>query len=396
LSRKRKSGTDVSDLRVIACGFFLEGYPRYDTIWEAMSHLGLRGLIDLRDRVVVDSQQVDKLHAVQGEGRFHQITGRIRSAFRLSAYAASIMRTARREKADIIYIFPSNFFLTICLGLSKPFHHARVYFDLYTSGYSAAKTHSPGKFKIAEAYTLEFLSSKLADQLICLTPEYVGYLGKLYGIRPDKLNVVRDGIQDIWLDQAVHNGREDHHAVRVLYWGNYLVFHGLDLILDSAEELKDENIEFVFCGKGGQDVWVREEAGRRKLSNVIFKGFIPTTEELIQQVDSADIALGHLRVMHDNYLAESNKLKQGMARGKPVITVWTRQKEDLYGTRDNPVPPLVQIKPGPGALTAAIRELANNRERARWIGENARLMEKKLHSVNAITPSLGDAFTKAL
>jgi glycosyltransferase involved in cell wall biosynthesis len=168
------------------------------------------------------------------------------------------------------------------------------------------------------------------------------------------------------------------------------------MILDSAEELKGENIEFVFCGKGDREAWVREEVRRRNLSNVVFKGFIPTTEELIQVVDSADIALGHLRDIHDIRLSAANKQMQGMARRKPVISVWTKQQEDLYQTKDNPLPPLIQIESETKALTEAIRDLVNNPEKAEQIGNIARSTVERFHGIEAVTSALKESLRKAL
>ena len=393
--QRESSKGGVSTLRLIACGSFIEGYPRYDTLWQALSRLGLQQLIDLREKITVGSEELDRLRAEQNKGALRRIPGEIRSAFRLLRNAVSVTRTARRGKTDIIFVFPANFFLTICLGILKVFHGARVYFDLYTSAYSAARTHTPTRLRIVRAYILEFLSSLFADRLICLTPEYARYYRKLYKMRADKFSVIPDGVQDIWLEEPAHTKQGVHHAKRVIYWGNYLAQHGLEMILDAAEQLKDENIEFILCGRGNRETWVREEIKRRNLDKIVLKGFIPTTEGLIRIVDSADVVLGHLRDMHDTPLSASNKLKQGMARGKPVITVWTKQKEDLYQTKDNPVPPFVQIKPAAEELTRAIRDLAANPQRAKQIGEIARSTVKRLHGIEAITSALRERLKTA-
>lgn len=386
----------VSDLRVLACGFFLEQYPRFDTLWEALSRLGLQQLIDLRDKRVLNDEYFEKLRDDEGRSTFHKIVGKIHSLYYLSRYAISISKKARQEKVDIIFIFPVNLFLAVCLGMLKLLHGARVYFDLNTSAYSATRTHSPGSFQIAEVYILEFLSIKFADRLICPTPEYANYYKELYKTRDDKFSVVIDGVQDIWFEQPVDIVQEVHSTKRVLYWGNFLAQHGLDMILDSAEELRDDNVEFVFCGKGGKEAWLKEEIRRRNLSNVVFRGFAPTTEELIHIIDSADCTLGHLRNMHDTRLAPSNKVKQGMARRKPVITIWTRQKEDLYQTKDNPLPPLIQIEPGAKALTEAIREIVNNPQKAEQVGNIARSTVKRLHSIEVVTSALRESLEKTL
>lgn len=390
---KQKTGKkNISELKVLACGFFLEGYPRYDTVWEALTSLGFERLIDMREKMPVVSEKLDAMRAEQERSPFYRLGAAVRSAFRLTSRAVAIVQAARREKIDVIFIFPSNLFLAVCLGFSKWLHGARLYIDLYTSAYSAVKTHSPTGFKIAQAYALEWLAARLADRLICLTPEYAGYYTEVYKIRADKFSPVTDGVQNIWFDLPADTNPEARRPQRVLYWGNYLIQHGLDMILDSAEALKDENIEFIFCGKGRQESWVREEVRRRNLSNVVFKGFVPTTEDLIRVIDRSDIALGHLRALHDTALSGSNKMKQGMARGKAVITVWTAEKEKLYRTKDNPLPPILQIEPTAKALTEAIRYLTMNPEKMKQIGVIARAAVKSLHGAEAVTVAIKKSF----
>ena len=394
---KRKSGKMyISDLRILACGFFLEQYPRWDILWEGLSRLSFQQLIDLRDKRVFNDEYLENLRNEGCKSTFHRITRKIRSFYYLFRYAISISQMARQKKVDIIFVFPGNVFLVVCLGILRVLHGANVYFDLYTSEYSAAKAHSQGRFMVVQGYILEFLACRFADELICLTPEYANYYQNLYKVTDNKFTAVPDGVQDIWFDEPASISQEAYRSKRVLYWGNFLVQHGFDMVLDTAEDLRDENIELVFCGRGDKEAWVKEEVHRRNLSNIVFRGFIPTTKELIHIIDSADITLGHLKDMHDTGLSASNKMKQGMARGKSVITVWTKQKEELYQTKNNPFPPLIQIVPGAKSLAKAIMEIVNDPQKAERIGKAARSTVKRLHSVEAITSALKKSLEKAL
>ncbi len=393
-ARDTLSKLHISDLQIIACGFFLEGFPRNDTLWEALNRLDLKELIDLRDTMTLNSTQIDILWAMENERFFRKLTRKICSICRQFRQVIKIVRLVRRKRVDLIFLFHGNFFMTICLGTLRLIHGARVYFDLFCSAYSAERPETPRGFEIAEANILTLLSSRFADRLLCLTKEYASHYQYKYKIRPDRLSVVHDGVQSIWLDQPVYNNRATTRPKRVLYWGIFLAQHGLDMILDAAEELKGESVEFVFCGKGEGEYWAKEEVRRRNLDNVIFMGFIPTTEELIRVVDSADITFGHLRDMHDVQLSAALKQLQGMARSKPVIALWTKQKEDLYQTKDNPLPPVVQVEPQAKAITEAIKDLMNNPEKARQIGEIARSTVERLHSGEALASELKESLEK--
>lgn len=198
----------------------------------------------------------------------------------------------------------------------------------------------------------------------------------------------------MWFEEPVTISHENHHPKRVLYWGTFLIQHGLDIIVDAAEELRAEDIEFIFCGEGGKEAWVREEVLKRNLSNVVFEGYVPTTKELIHFVDSADVTFGHLKDTHDASLEPPCKTKQGMARGKPVITLWTKQMEDLYRTQNNPFPPLILINPDSKSLAEAIMEVIKNPLKAERIGDAARSTVKRLHGVEMVTSQLRKAFER--
>lgn len=371
-----KTKTDVSEPIVIACGIFLEGYPRYDTEWEALSHLSSKQLIDLRMKLDININPIKRP-----------------SIFQTLYYAVKIINNTRKKNADIIFIFSGNFLLTIVIGLTKFLHRATVYYDLYTSAYLSVRTHTPGLFNEIKTFFLEYLTSHLSDGLICLTIEYANFYQATYKIRRDKLSVIYDGVPGIWLEYPGGQEQKSSDKKRVIYWGNYLIHHGLEIVLDAAEKLQNEPIEFVFCGRGRFETAMREEAEQKNLKNIVFKGFIPTIEELIDIVDTADVVLGTFKDYHDTKFSTSNKLKQGMARCKPVITVWTQQQENDYGTKDNPFPAIVQIESNAGALVNAIKDLINNPSKARQIGENARIAVEKMHSVPALIPQMAKALS---
>jgi glycosyltransferase involved in cell wall biosynthesis len=393
MAEKRKSTIkSISNFKVITCGYSTEGFPRNDTLWEALSQLGLKELIDLRDNVVLTSEQIDIINAQKNLPILKKIGRKIVSLYHLYRKANTIIRLTRQKKVDVIFVFHGNFFLAIYLGMLKRFHGASVYFDLYCAAYSTKRTDNPRGFEVLETNILTFFSGKFAERLACLTEEYGDYYRRKYKMSAEKLVVIPDGIQNIWFTQPVDVSKKSHRRTRVLYWGIFIAQHGLDLILDAAEALKNEGIEFVFCGKGEGESRAKEEVHRRNLHNVTFKGFIPTTEELIRVVDSADITFGHLIDIHDVRLSAAIKQLQGMARSKPVIALWTKQKEELYETENNSLPSLVQVEPGAEALTETIRNLMQNPEKAELIGVNARKTVEMIHGIKAITDALKESF----
>jgi glycosyltransferase involved in cell wall biosynthesis len=406
MSRRKLGRTSIpiSDLRVLACGVALKQYPRDDTLWEGLTRVGFAKLIDLRrvqDYLDVYQKSINKKDAsrTKNRSRFRRIARQI--YLRHFTYILSILQTARKEKVDVIFIFPRNHYLAIYLWLLKPFCRVRVYFDLWNSGYSIAVSNSFGKIWTYLIGFQELLSIKLVNHLFTFTKEYTDYFQRTYKFASSKCSVVPLGVQSEWFEKPLNV--EDYSSdksylgtKRVLYWGTFLIQHGLDVVINAAEELKDEKVKFIFCGGGKKEAWIREEVRKRKLNNVVFKGFIPTTKELIHLVDSADVCLGFFRDTHDSSLMTPNKVLQGMARGKPVITLWSKQQEDMYQTKDNPFPPLILINPDSKSLAKAIMVVVEDPEKAGKIGDAARSTVKRLHGVEAVTSALRKGFEKSI
>jgi glycosyltransferase involved in cell wall biosynthesis len=392
--------TVLSDLRVLVCGTTQKQYPRDDTLWEGLSRLDVEKLIDMR-RVqdYIETRQAHLSGRSDKAGR--KVFSRLAFEIRVFRYALSIMRTARREKVNIVFVFSRNHHLAIVLGLLRFYHKASVYFDLHYSRYSAATANSFKKSTVVKNWINEFLCIRLANRLICLTEEYAEYYQRTYMTRINKFSVVHDGVQDVWFEEPASAGSTDnpegHKPMLVLYWGGFLIQHGLDIIIGAAEELKDKDIKFVLAGGGWREAYAREEVDKKRLSNVNLVGFIPTTRDLIHLVDRADVTLGQLKDTHDVRLAAANKTKQGMARCKPVIAIWTKQKEDLYRTEGNTCSSLIMIKNvDRDSLAKAILDIMCCPQEAKRIGNAAREVVEKIHRVEMIASALRESFRGAI
>ena len=69
----------------------------------------------------------------------------------------------------------------------------------------------------------------------------------------------------------------------------------------------------------------------------------------------------------------------------------SKKKEELYQTKDNLFPPIIQIRSEAKSLTKAIREIINNPEKAKKIGDIARSTVQRLHGIEAITSAVRES-----
>lgn len=356
-----KSDTNVKQAALI-CGYYVPGYPRY-----ASTKTALADMFEIRDMAkdVVSTSIVSRVKE-----------------------ATSVSREARRQKCSIIHVYPGNYLLTILLGALKPYHKSKVVFDIYQSASLVVRSHTKSRLQIFKMDSLEYLAAHAADILLCLSPEYRDYYHRKVRVQLNKLRIVMDGVNPSWVNQP-KKAKQSDGITRVIYWGNYLPHHDLPLVVDVARALqRRHDIRFVFCGTGDSKEDVRELA--KDLDNVEFKGKLPL-DELIDTVDSADIVLGHLKNISDTELSAANKQIEGMARGKPVIAAWSKQKENLYMTESKPQP-LILLRNPVAELANTIVDLADHPETAIQIGKKAKLIADEIHSQTKVNSAVREAF----
>jgi colanic acid biosynthesis glycosyl transferase WcaI len=182
-----------------------------------------------------------------------------------------------------------------------------------------------------------------------------------------------------WADAALHPADIPHDRFVVGYSGNLGRAHDAQTMLAAIRELRDDAaIEFVITGGGAQLDAIRAE----RLPNVRFEGYAPR-ERLSESLSGADAHLVTLLPALEGLIVPS-KFYGVLAVARPVLFV---------GAADGDLARIIRtydcgyvIEPGDGdTLAARIRELANDRDRARAMGlRGRRLYEEKFASQLAL------------
>lgn len=138
------------------------------------------------------------------------------------------------------------------------------------------------------------------DRIVTVGEGYRRGIHELYGVSPDKMSVVPNGI-----DPSLFTpGPRDNEIRRRQGWGNrfvllYLGTHGmaqaLDLVLEAARKLEsDPRFLFAFVGEGAEKDSLKRKAADRNLSNVQFIDQQPK-ERVPLYYDACDLGLVTLR-----------------------------------------------------------------------------------------------------
>lgn len=111
------------------------------------------------------------------------------------------------------------------------------------------------------------------------------------------------------------------NKVKVLYYGNYIRLHGLDFVLDSIARMENkDSFRFTFLGDGKDRTRITSKCRELGLAELIdFVDPVPESE-LADVISQHSVVLGIFGTSEKAETVIANKVWQGLACGKPVIT----------------------------------------------------------------------------
>jgi glycosyltransferase involved in cell wall biosynthesis len=291
------------------------------------------------------------------------------------------LRLLRKFKSvgdfDILWVgYPGQFDVFLAWVITR-FKRKPLVWDILMSIYLVALERNldqKSEFTVNMLHKIEKIAFKLPDLLIQDTRPYIEWLQKTYDIPPEKFRQVPIGVDDRNF-YVVPNFRQEDDIFRVVYYGTYIPNHGVEFILDAANILKDEeNIQFIFIGRGPDLPKAQLLANKYGLKNATFIDWMEKSE-LVQYVANADISLGTFSTTSQSLMTVHNKVYEGMAMKKVVLTGDSPAVRDQFIHKKNIF--LVNRKDGK-SLADGIRKLYKNPTLLSQIGENGNtlLLEK--------------------
>ncbi len=238
---------------------------------------------------------------------------------------------------------------------------------LYEASVIDRETVAPGSPQAALYRAVDWLNCRFAPAIFTDTQAHRAALRRVIGPAADRLGVVPVGADtDQW--QPRPDSLPSPARLTVHFFGTYIPFHGIEVILQAAQLLRDDpGLRFELVGRGQTYPAMRAEAERLALPNVEFVEMLPP-EALPDRVAQADICLGVFGKREKTDYVVPNKLYQYMALGKPVITAESAAVGEFFTPGEH----LLTIPPGDAAaLAAAIRRLADTPAERDRLGDAA-------------------------
>jgi glycosyltransferase involved in cell wall biosynthesis len=116
------------------------------------------------------------------------------------------------------------------------------------------------------------------SRIVVLGESMRAYLARQYGVDPARVAVIPNWAT---ISAPVEDRGMEEHAEEfvVMYAGNLGRLHDFETVLDAAGLLQNEPaVRFVIAGDGARAAWLHREVGRRRLSNVRLRSFLPDGE----------------------------------------------------------------------------------------------------------------------
>ena len=143
------------------------------------------------------------------------------------------------------------------------------------------------------------------------------------GIDPNKIDIVTNGA-NMSLFKPIDKDSELLKSLKLTdkfvigYIGTHGMAHGLEFIVESLKEVKDENIHFLFVGTGAKKEATVQKAKELKLKNITFLDPVPKAE-VSRYISIIDVALVPLTktVIHASLIP--SKIFESSAMKKPML-----------------------------------------------------------------------------
>src|SRR5579864_7878650 len=216
-----------------------------------------------------------------------------------------------------------------------------------------------------------------ADRIVVVTPAFREHLIRQWWVPEEKIAIVENGVEtDMFspqtpaTDRALRRQLGAESKFLVCYVGTMGMAHGLETLLDAADQLQQQNpsVLFLLVGEGAEKQRIKALAQARGLANVRFLDQQPR-EKIPAFISASDACLVLLKKTDVFKTVIPTKMLEFMSCARPVILGVEGQARQIVEEASAGI----VIEPeNPDALVAAIEQLNANPELRRAMGQKGR------------------------
>ncbi len=276
----------------------------------------------------------------------------------------------------VLVAFPGH----SCVWLAKIlFPNTPIVFDVFLSLYEAnvsdRKVHKAKSLSACKDYFLDWYGLRLADVVTMDTNSHLKLFEDRYGLNPKK--ALRIFLSSTLSPEIGKNSKKNDSEFIVHFHGSFIPLHGVEYVIRAAKILeKEKEIKFKLIGGGQELEKMKQFAATLGVKNVEFLGRLAEYSDVLKNLEAGDIMLGVFGVSERTKWMIPNKIFEGIAFGKAIVSADTEAMRELFVDREN----ILFSRAGDAEdLAKKILELKKDNALREKIGKNSlRLFQEKL------------------
>jgi len=301
-------------LRVCYFGTYRAEYSRNRIMIEGLRHAGVE-VVECQEQLWHSIE--DRVETVEGGWLKITFWKRI-----LLAYFNLLRQYRRVGSYDILIVgYPGQFDVALARILSW-FQRKPLVWDVFMSIYLIAlerrlEVENHTIIKLLRFW--ERIACRLPDLLIIDTSEYANWFRDTHGISIARFKLIPTGADDR-VFKPIADQLEDQNQFKVVYYGTFIPNHGVADIVVAAQLLSEyKDIHFEMIGDGPDRQHAVEHVKKFELRNISFIEWLDQ-EALVQHLARMEICLGAFGTTPQSLMTVQNKIYEGLAMQKAVIT----------------------------------------------------------------------------
>lgn len=184
-------------------------------------------------------------------------------------------------------------------------------------------------------FFLEWLACKAADHVILDTSTHAKYFRTRYNLSEKKCIAVFVGAEQENFPQKQKIEKKEKKELTILFYGQCIPLHGIEVILEAAQILKEkEHIHWRLIGTGQDENKIAAYLSKRNHLNLEWIKWVDYPE-LSSYIHEADICLGIFGTSDKASRVIPNKVFQIISCGKTFITRTSPAMAELFGGKED-------------------------------------------------------------
>ena len=307
------SSEKQDNLRVCYFGTYRANYARNQILIAGLQSQGIE-VIECHETLW---QSVDdRVNTASGGWLHPKFWGRV-----ISTYSSLLRHYRRVGDYDVLMVgYPGHFDVFLAWILAK-IRRKPLAWDALNSLFLITTERgimecSPLTVKLIRQ--IERWACLLPDMLFLDTQAFVDWFSETHCIPTEKFRLIPIGVDERFfspLEKKISDG-----TFRVIYYGSYIPNHGVEYIVQAAKLLEDDtSIHIEMIGSGPKQPEAHRLAAELQIKNLNFVDWLER-EELVEHIANADLVLGAFGTTRQLELTNNNKIYEGFAMRKPVIS----------------------------------------------------------------------------